>query len=120
MKIKLLYIIIFFCCFCIFLSRETYKNFIGKKIDPKLERTRKLMKEYKDDLFYMCPGIDNSKYFYTTKDFPKLRLLERKAGVIRQELKKVINQFEKPGILFPMENLQHSIICNAHPWSRFG
>tara|TARA_B100000161_G_C33498923_1_gene390684 strand:- start:274 stop:660 length:387 start_codon:yes stop_codon:yes gene_type:complete len=61
------------------------------------------MKEYKDDLFYMCPGIDNSKYFYTTDDFPKLKLLERKSGLIRNELKNVITEFE-----FPIENLQEA------------
>ena len=52
-----------------FLSKETFKKLIGKKIDPKLER---------------------------------------KAGLIRNELKNVITEFEKPGILFLMENLQEA------------
>tara|TARA_B100000424_G_C22910762_1_gene484516 strand:+ start:60 stop:833 length:774 start_codon:yes stop_codon:yes gene_type:complete len=86
--------------------QKIFRKLTGQKIDPKLEKTRKLMKEYNDDLFYKCPGINNSKYFYSTKDFPRLKLLERKADIIRKELKTVINQFEKPGILFPMENLQ--------------
>ena len=74
--------------------------------DPQLLKTRQLMNKHHDDMFYKYPGINNSKYFYTTEDFPKLQLLEREVNIIREELKTVINQFEKPGILFPVESLQ--------------
>ena len=57
MKIKILYIILFLICICLSISRKL----MGQKINPKLEKTRKLMKEYNDDLFYKCPNIDKSK-----------------------------------------------------------
>lgn len=80
----------------------------SRKVDPVLEKTRKLMEKYNKDLFHMCKGINNSKYFYSTNDFPKLKLLEENADVVRKELENVIKDFESPGILFPIEDLQEN------------
>lgn len=42
------------------------------------------MKKHNDEIFYMCPGINNNKYFYNIKDFPRLKIIEKNANIIKK------------------------------------
>lgn len=113
---KIIYLLVFIF---IYLIVSDIIHFLKPK-DRKLAETRRLMREHRDDLFYICKDIDNSKYFYSLQDFPKLEIMEKSCDIIRKELRKVIKDFESPGVLFPQDDLQNTWknfwLMNGNNW----